>query len=173
MTVKDIFENVNNWLKFAEAKNGAILVFNSALIAVLFNILEEYNNNDFFIMLYLYEAIFFLSLAIVIALLSFVPMLEYPYISFEEPKENDNLLYFGHIAKYHQHNDRYKSKVKGLLEESDSNSSFDDYYLEQIITNSKITYVKYKQFEFSIWFTLAAILTLPGAFILYKAWKAR
>ncbi len=171
MTTKDIFDNVNSWLKFAEAKNASILAFNSALIFGIFKVFPDSASNNILLFYYLCFVVFLLLIAITMSLISFIPMLKYTYIEFGEPSDNDNLLFFGDIAKYADFNEQYKRKVKETLE--NTNNGFDDYYISQTIINSKITYIKYKQFEIAIWFTFAAILTPIGAYFLKETQKLR
>jgi len=170
MTTKDIFDNVNGWLKFAEAKNASILAFNSAIIFGIFKIFPDSNSNSI-LFYYLCFVIFLLLVALTMSLISFIPMLKYTYIEFGEPSDKDNLLFFGDIAKYADYNERYKRKVKEAL--TNTENGFDDFYISQTIINSKIAYIKYKQFEIAIWFTFAAILTPIGAYILWETQKLR
>ncbi len=166
-TLKDIFDNVNSWLKFAEAKNGAIIALNATFIfgILKLNIISTSEKNilDY----YLFIAIFMLLVSIIVALLSFIPRLSDTYIKFKEPMDNDNLLYFGDIAKYTDI--KYKEKIQIFIQLNGSEGSdkLNEYYIKQIIINSKITFIKFKQFEIAIWFTLSAILTPIGGIILY------
>jgi TM2 domain-containing membrane protein YozV len=170
MAVKDIFENVNNWLKFAEAKNGAIIALNSAFIFGLLRLLQSSNTENLYKEMYIKMIIFLLLVSLIMALLSFIPKLKYPYIKFDKISKKDNLLYFIDIAKYTDN--EYYEKITTITEKS-SNEKLDKYYIQQIIINSQITYIKYKQFEIAVWFTLSAILTPLGAIILftYKKYK--
>ena len=162
MVISNIFENVNNWLKFAEAKNGAIIALNSALIFGLFQICQGIKTDNIILIVYVYSALISLFISIVIAILSFVPKLSHQYTSFGKPKDSDNLLYFSNIAKYSEK--EYADKLSSLTNEI---TDFDKQYISQIATNSKITYVKYKQFELAVWFNISAFLTPAGAIILY------
>ena len=169
-TLKDIFENVNNLLKFAEAKNGVIIALNSMIIFGVFKLDILSLDTSSILNWYLYIAIFMLVTSLIIALLSFVPKLKYPYLSFEKPLETDNLLYFGDIAKYTP--TQYKKHFEKIIklddkEEYQNNHNLTDDYINQIVINSKITFIKFKQFEIAIWFTLSAILTPIGGIILY------
>ncbi len=162
MVISNIFENVNNWLKFAEAKNGAIIALNSALIFGLFQVCQDIKIGNIILIMYVYSAHISLFISIIIAILSFVPKLSYQYTSFSKPKDSDNLLYFGDIAKYSEK--EYTDKLSSMADEI---TDFDKQYISQITTNSKITYVKYKQFELAVWFNISAFLTPIGAIILY------
>ncbi|MCP4218773.1 MAG: hypothetical protein GY765_29345, partial [bacterium] len=39
--LKSIFANVNDWLKFAEAKNAALVAFNSAIIFAVLSVFDQ------------------------------------------------------------------------------------------------------------------------------------
>jgi len=82
--------------------------------------------------------IFFLLLGIIIALLSFVPRLKHPYIFFKKPNKNDNLLYFGDIAKYTD-----KEYIAELKKQNikNNNQGFELYLVNQIIVNSIIAVI--------------------------------
>jgi len=164
--LKDIFDNVNNWLKFAEAKNGAIIALNATVIFGILKLGVINVNGNNILNYYLYVAVFMLILSITIALLSFVPRLTHPYIQFKKPLDKDNLLYFGDIAKYTPY--KYEERLNlSITINDENNSTLNVYYINQIVINSKITFIKFKQFEIAIWFTISAILTPLGGIILY------
>lgn len=163
--LNQIFSNVNNWLKYAEAKNALIIVLNSTLIFGIINLYPAIKDDTSYI-LYMSIAILMMLISIIVALISFIPRLKSPYEKVESPLENDNLLYFGHIAKYTS--EQYREKIEKILSAENTNKEFDMYYINQIIINSKITLIKFKQFEISAWFLIAAFLTPIGALILYQ-----
>jgi hypothetical protein len=163
MVISNIFENVNNWLKFAEVKNGTIIALNSALIFGLFQTLQKIEIDNIALTIYIYSALASLFVSIIIAILSFVPKLSHQYISFDKPKNSDNLLYFGDIAKYTE--EQYIYKLSSKINEI---TNLDKEYINQIVVNSKITYIKYKQFELAVWFNISAFITPLGVIILYK-----
>ena len=99
--MRDIFANVNDWLRFAETKNGALVAFNSAVaFGVLRLVLGDQNLATWLVGSLLVSATFAL-ISISIALYTFLPKLTPTFISVEEtPSSADNLLFYGHIAKY-------------------------------------------------------------------------
>jgi len=163
--LKDIFDNVNYWLKFAEAKNGAIIALNSSLIFGVFKINSTIANENIFRDYYIVMIIFVLLVSTIIALLSFIPRLKYPYINFQSINKHDNLLYFGDILKYTA--DQYYEKIQTIINTEDNQKELELYYINQLIINSKITFIKFKQFEIAVWFTLSAFLTPVGVLVLY------
>ena len=164
-SLKDIFDNVNNWLKFAEAKNGVVIALNSALIFGVLKLNSTLTNANILRDYYISMVIFVLLISTIMALLSFVPRLKYPYIHFEKPNNNDNLLYFTDISKYTPV--QYYEKIQTIYNMKSDKKDFETHYINQIIINSKITFIKLKQFEIAVWFTLSAFLTPLGGLILY------
>jgi hypothetical protein len=43
--IKDIFDNVNEWLKFAEAKNGGLIVLNSGILFGTLSLYKDYKDS--------------------------------------------------------------------------------------------------------------------------------
>ncbi|WP_122639046.1 hypothetical protein [Romboutsia sp. Marseille-P6047] len=85
--LKYIFENVNNWLNFAELKNGALLVFLTTVIIGLTQLNLPDDSNILIKIFYIVSMIDIL-ISIIILLLSFVPK-----ISNIKPKYNANINY--------------------------------------------------------------------------------
>lgn len=168
-TLRDIYDDVNNWLKFAEAKNGAIIALNSALIFGILKFFTSLDDVPVLLSLFAFVGLFMLTVSIIIALLSFIPRLTHPYIKVDKISTNDNLLYFGDIAKYDKVDYRQKLTAMIATKKDEENEKLIDSKISQIIVNSKITFIKYKQFEIAVWLTISAFLTPLGAYILYKA----
>jgi hypothetical protein len=163
-----IFDKIIDWLKFAEAKNGAILAVNSAILFGVSRLAMTIEITSNYLLIYIILAIILLCSSILVALLSFVPRLEPPlWVSFPKKPEKVNILFFGHICSltpkgYLEH--FYKMNGLGQNQYSD----IDNQLSNQIVANSKIAYIKYKQFNFSIWLTISALLTPFGALLIYK-----
>ncbi len=92
----------------------------------------------------------------------FCSKLSTPWVSCEEKNKDDNFLYFGHACKYNSieylellYNGKQKSESY-LIELA---------YSGQIVVNSKIAFIKFKQFDFAIWFVVAVLITPIGALI--------
>lgn len=88
-----IFKNVNDWLKFAEQKNAALLVLNVGLIWGISRVLP--NNVEFGPLNYWLNLIgFTLLIASAIAcIVSFMPVLNDCWFSQGEQKKSDNSLF--------------------------------------------------------------------------------
>jgi hypothetical protein len=100
--LKDISANVNSWVAFAEAKNGALLALDSGLaLAIVSMVLDRCMPR--LVLWYFYSAIGFTVMSLLVALLSFVPQSR---PSQEKPgaiRERDNLWFYGDIAQYDRH----------------------------------------------------------------------
>ena len=158
--LKDIFSNTNDWLKFAETKTATLLAGNGVIIFGIFRIFKD---TDTIHNIFISTAITLLALSIFINLLSLIPSLKMPFVLYTKDKsENDNLLYFGDIAKYSI--TEYLTKIKNGTKEF---TDFEQYYASQIIINSVISLKKFRLFLMSIYLTSSAVFILLIALIKY------
>ncbi len=165
--LKYIFDNVNNWLKFAEAKTATLLAANSAIIFGLLNLIEKY---DYCILTEKYIVFVTLQLLLssIICLASFIPSLLISGIFHSKRKENtDNLYYFLEIAKYTPL--EYLKSLNHSMGNDSEETIFTNSEVmlsEQIIINSVIAKDKYYYFKSSIWLSLSAIISPVLVFLL-------
>lgn len=166
-----IFKNVNNWLKFAEAKNAALLAFN---LGIIFGTLRLYSNfthveNDLcWLEYYGILALSLLSVSAIICLLSYVPRMEIPWLKQKEGIElhTKNVLFFGDIALFSPQNYITElAKINGVS--APESGMYLENIASQIIVNSRIAVTKYKMFGYGIWITITAISTPIIALILF------
>ena len=174
--LKTIFSYVNNWLRFAEEKNAALIVLNGGLLLALISLMGKdveipffIHNNIFYYRLtffYLLNFVLFSAFGLMISLMSFLPQTKVIINTKEEKiKESDNLIFYSHIAKYDA--DEYLSKLHDLLEIENESSKYELAYANQIITNSKIATSKYLHFQVALWFTISSIFTPIIGYILF------
>lgn len=157
-----LLSTVNDWLKFAEGKNAALLVADSALIFGMRKLLVELHCLERHWLIdswYTCGAMFLLVLGATCCLLSFVPQLNKPSTKGEkQPVNSCNLLFFGDIARYEP-----SAYLRTLYTQQDSVpeelSAVELDYAHQIVVNSRIAIKKYKFFNIALWFTLTAIIT--------------
>jgi hypothetical protein len=145
---------VNDWLKFAEAKNMGMVGFASGALAVLLGFLTAID-----LAIPVGATIFIaggglgLLVALLLSLVSFLPRTNLERVAAgrtSRDRTEDNLYYYGHVASYeprvfveamiHRH-------LRGDL------AQMDDGHLDlagQIITNARITLGKLRLFTFSI-----------------------
>lgn len=157
--LKNIFTNINDWLKFAETKTAALLTANGLMIFGIIRTLSNVEKNLYSNSV-LYLVVLLLIISLLLCLVSFIPSLKIPWLlKVKKILDNDNLLYFADIAKYDSK--VYLEKLAISLEKPEYQAStFDDYYAQQIIINSIIALKKYRLFTFSIYFTVIAVILL-------------
>jgi len=163
--LKDTLAKVNEWIKFAEAENAANIAFCSASVFAITRTVSTSDGINSFIAGYLAFVVLFLMIALLISLMSFVPKLQPPWLHINERKKDDNFLFFGHACKYNASS--YLDLAYSGKKHKSENYDIEVAYSSQIVINSKIAHIKFKQFEIAIWFTVAAIATPIGAILLW------
>lgn len=172
--LREIFNNVNEWLKFAEAKNFGLL---SLVVAVVFGFMQiEFTKNSS------YEK-FGVWIISTISFLSAFPALVslFPIVSKIEKgknlkswitkfsnwidKENkfENIHFYGYLRTI----DEKEFEIKFLAKNNANNVSFTAYEKElatQILYNSRITWLKYQLFKIGAFFFLLGLFIIPIVF---------
>ncbi|CAB9493995.1 Pycsar system effector family protein [Alteromonas macleodii] len=162
-TLKQMVE----WLKFAEAKNGALVAVGCATIFGVLRLYSSYSVESGLVTLYVASFTIFVAAAIVISLTSFIPRIAPPFwIKMPNKEEGDNPLFFGHACKYS------KRTYLELFNRYDELDGYKECQLElafcdQIVNNSKISFIKYRVFSGAVLLFLAGVLTPLGALVLY------
>lgn len=159
--IKEIFQNVNEWLKFAEAKHAGLIVLNSGLIFGILSIYKDYKTIiDWRLILVI---IIVISVSIILSLISLFPKTKNETKN-KQVNVTANLYFFGSLSKLSE------IELKSELLKSNPNYHFDRFeedLLNQIIVNAIITTKKYKLFKFAIWFTTAGIV-MPVIILISK-----
>ncbi|AAM04974.1 Pycsar system effector family protein [Methanosarcina acetivorans] len=152
----DILLNINEWLKFAEAKNAALIALNAAAIFGMVSILTTENLSlNQCLIYYSYSFILFNLLSLSFALFSFWPQVQCSHNSIEK---SENLLFFGDIVNCNEK--EYLSKLFDSCQiREEQYRPIDLDYAEQIISNSKIATRKYSFFKIALWLTISAFLS--------------
>lgn len=163
--LKEIVDDVNKWLAFAETKNGAMIALNGAILAGLANVLFNKDFNQYFNILVkipLYISVLCTIAAIVILLISFLPQLAVFKGMDVSCEEGNVLIYYGDIAKYKSEKQYIKHIYKYYFN-TDKNenelSNMEIDYGKEIIINSRIAVKKLKWFKLALIFTLSAVIT--------------
>lgn len=170
-----VLDNVNDWLKFAEAKNGTLLALNSVFsFGMIRVILTESLKGVFFYCLVACATCSLLSG--LVCLLSFLPRLDFrrSKITLIVPETQKlNVMYFGDIAKLSKSNDylQYLLRQKIVTDEVKSDLFALDL-IDQIFINSKIAKSKYGYFVISVIFTVIFILLILVLMYLWVLDKA-
>lgn len=155
--LQQIFDNVNGWLHFAEAKNAALIAFNVALLASLMS--SDLLKGSAM----LFSAIIIgLLISIMISLWSFKPInnkLEKTCSA----NLKENLLHFAYIASLER--DEYIKKIHNYYwnEPSidiNSVSRLECDYCEEIIENARIAMKKQCYFRVGFYIALVVIVAI-------------
>jgi len=166
--LETVFKNINDWLKFAEQKNGALLVLNVGIVWGMTRIVSKAENIIYAIYVINVLGYIFIVLSAIICLFSFFPILTNQSFKISklkksykdhslfimEQSDKDNSLYFGDISKYKD--SEYLRLISKKLGIKKTYTDFEKDYANQIINNSKIAAKKYKLFRY------ASILTAFG-----------
>lgn len=154
-----IFSNVNDWLKFAEAKSATLLAANGVVLFGILRLVKDLEMNAV-TMLSLFIGCICFSISLILCLSSFVPSLTMPWVHKKYNKTvNDNLLFFGHIENYTP--SAYLEAVRiSCGKEKEDKDDYQKMLAQQIITNSVITSYKYSVFKKSIWLTLIGLVAV-------------
>ena len=95
---KDIFENVNRWLFFSEAKNASLVAFNLAVLTIAAEQLDVARCNLFQIIFCLSSVLLLISLSI--SMFSFCPQTNLKRLTEVPKKAGNNALYYAQIASW-------------------------------------------------------------------------
>ena len=156
--LRDTLKSVNDWLKFAEAKNAVVVAASGfALWASLRLALS--NETGCYASAYFATLSVFLLAGFLTALLSFLPVLNYRWVVPKRGKlANGNLLYFGYLAKCSK-SQVLEAYMKATASKETDVKEIHGMYAEQIIINSRIALAKYAMFEFAVKVLLFGVLT--------------
>lgn len=164
--LENIFNNINSWLKFAEQKNAALLVFNLGLVWGVSRILINSEVSNGYFLLFNISGYLFIISSIIVCLSSFSPIIKDQW--FKRINKNkyteDNSIFFADIAKYTDHEYlRLLSKKAGIKKKY---TALEKDFANQIINNSKITLEKYRYFNFSYVLTIIGVVLFSISMII-------
>lgn len=163
--LRDILAGVNDWLKFAEAKNGALLAAN---LAAIFGITSKDFQDCYLGRLcsaYSIIPITLLVLSVLICLISFAPKVAIPSARHGgKPRDGANLIFYGDLARF-EPLPYLEALAKASGQETAAFGGLAVAYATQAIINSRIALKKYRCFNWALWFTIAAILIPAFGFI--------
>ena len=148
-------------LKFAEAKNGALLTFSSAWILGMIALYSKSTPTLFGKAYFLGIGLF--AVAAGMSIFSFIPRISLARFYTEVARSN-GLLFFGDIAKLDIDEFRNRSRER-YLDSISANENYLDDLCVQIAINSKIARRKFLSFNVGACFALVAIalITAPVA----------
>jgi hypothetical protein len=158
-----IFGLINEWLRYAETKNGALVALSGAALAGVANALSAAPSIPTLPKVFGICSVLCLAISCLIALLSFVPRINRWKLSAARKGvsdiDRDNLIFFADLSKYtpeefldsmalrYFQNDKYATaRQKSHLD-----------LANQIIINSRITSAKFALFKIGVWFLISAV----------------
>lgn len=148
----------NEWLRFAEAKNGVALAFVAAVVGVYTR--SALASLSGIAKLAIEVAIVCFAIAALSALTSFIPQIKLPVLdSRRQPESDDNLLFYGHLASYRP---TELLTITGNALGVTTHQNIDEQYAAQIVINARITLKKYNHFSLACWSLLVGLLLIAA-----------
>lgn len=152
--LRNIFNNINDWLKFAEAKNFGLLTLCSACIF-------GFTQTDLFSTERVYLTIVFILfniLSLLCSLLSLFPILTQiekgdiikswiTKLSQKIDKENtfENIHFYGYLRNLSK--EEFQTEFLKKIGGKDPLNGYEEDLVNQILYNSRITWLKYQLFK--------------------------
>jgi len=161
--LKDLFQDINELIKFAEAKNLGLVAFNLAIITGMITLISNVKDTPW--LLYVISYIGVMNLvSLFLCFVSSIAQLKHKESDIELHK-SDNLLFFGTIAHYIP--DKFYSTIKKRYNLKSENEIYEKELCRQIVICSQIASRKFKLFNVAIMWTFAGIFT-PIGILTYK-----
>src|SRR5699024_1958230 len=159
--LKIIYNDVKEWLKFAEAKNAGFLAFNGVVIFGYYELLDSkiplVANHIYAV----YIGIICCLLSTLLLLISFF-LLNKTVFNINKKRKvkkvgnTTNTIFYGSISENNR--ESYLENLKEKYNITDDRKNAD--LIDQILLNSKITFYKLEIFKYSLYLAILA-LTLP------------
>lgn len=170
-----VLAQVNDWLKFAEAKNGGVVLLNGAAVFGTLQVATSLESLPLWAEWYFTGLCAQLTAGALVALFSFLPRTEIPLLNpIGVPEPGDNLIFFGHARKYSP-----AAYLQAALARCPGGDKGDPRWLNdlaaQIVINSRIAVWKYSCFKLALWLTIAAVVTPVVAVVAFGmiwAWRS-
>jgi hypothetical protein len=174
---------VNEWLKFAEAKNGVLLAFSGAAITATITLLATAQNIPNSLNFGLLLTTILLCICALICSLSFLPKTNLDDLLWLRDRRNkksnsqdpieDNFWYFGHLQKYKPDellevlNKPYFNSKLDIAKLADK-KEYKEYkdIAAQITINAEIAFLKFEVFKYAIKVLIASILIIPSSMVI-------
>jgi hypothetical protein len=149
---------VNDWLKFAEAKNAAMVAAVCALVAVLCDHFPESNGNALVQWMSVVGCVL-LMLAGLCSLVSFLPKLTFKWSQTKVGRSAEhNLFYFEHIGGYSAF--EYLEALYQAESHKPANKKLEADLAGQAVINSRITSGKFRQFKLACACLIGGLIVL-------------
>lgn len=163
--MSDVFADIRGQVQFAEAKNGALFASTMAVIIGVATVLSSFDDVPFSVLLWLGTTCFGLTGAVILALLSFLPVMGPKRHRFARGSDGngENLIFWGEIRRFAPL--AYAEAFLQTLQVGGRPTRLIIDLAEQIVINSGIAHRKFRLFGFGAWATLTAMLA-PAAIML-------
>lgn len=177
--LRNIFNNVNEWLKFAEAKNFGLLSLNAAIVfgfsQTTFGQDSIIEKAGFWVFAPISVMSFLVSLISLFPILSKIEKgkkiktwIDWICNLFGKDKKFENIHFYGYLKDIED--DSFEAIY---LEKVKSTEQFTPYEKElsgQILYNSRITYLKYQFFKVGVIFFITGLVCFIIALPILKIW---
>lgn len=151
--LRTIFQTVTDWLRFAEAKHGALL---AATVAVLAIVAQSQDAVSVWWLSIAGRA--FLAISALLSTVSFLPILRpEPQPKVDAGRAPASILYFNEVAAVTP--TRYLTHLFSMAGETRKPSSIELDYAGQIVSISRIACHKFRLFSWATGFFLAGLLS--------------
>lgn len=162
--LKYIFSNINEWLKFVEAKHGGLVVLNAGLVIGIFSSFSSIQAFIFTPTVLIGITCFGISV-----LLSIISQFPVTQNVFYKKKEilNPNLYFFGHLS--HFDIQMYIDEIK-KVDRNFSPTKLDTDLINQILVNARITQTKFGYFKFASYLTAFGSVLIGFSSIIKIVW---
>lgn len=178
--LQKIFSNVNEWLKFAEAKNFGLLSLNAAIMFGFTQTNFEPNSVVKLVGIYVFGP--FALISSMLSLISLFPVLSSiekgvklrGYLAkisnfISKETEFENIHFYGYLKGIDE--GEFILKYQTKMNSSDSFNQFEIELISQILYNSRITWLKYQFFKIAGFFALAGVILCPIALLIISLVK--
>jgi hypothetical protein len=164
--LETILQLVNDWLKFAEAKNAVLLTLLGTALVTFINYTQCSFSHSVYFTIYCYNVVAFGVAAILVTLFSFLPQTRmFWQWESRQPGRRPNVYFYGDLA--YMTPEDVVTETKPDLVETDREYFIAICLAQQIVTNSRIAQRKYNYFRIGLWLALSAFLTPVLSLILY------
>lgn len=172
-----IFNNVNDWLKFAEAKNVGLLTLNAVIVFGIIQI--NFKEGSIIEKAGFYILIPFAITSFLTALISLFPILSKIekgiYVknfidsfsnSIDQEKKIENIHFYGYLKTINEN--EFENKFLFKIGSTHAFSQYEKELANQIIHNSRIAWLKYQLFKIGAFFFLFGIVVFIIALPIMK-----
>lgn len=163
--LQNLYKDMNDLLRFAEAKNIGLIAFNVGVIIGMTKLITDYNPLWEISWFYVFWYVLVMNLiSVYFAFISVVPQIKHKESELAV-YNTDNLLFFGQIASMKPSDFLKNFSEKYKLESK--NHSYETDLVRQIIIVAQIAFRKMKFFRIAIYCTIAGIITPIGLLIYF------